>query len=229
MGAGFAYWAVVFGVFITALYSFRMFFLVFHGKERMDEHTREHLHETPAVVTLPLVLLAIPSLLIGLFTIEPLLFGKFFEKAIYVTHEHNPFHSEHFHGVIGFMLHGMTQLPFFLAMAGLGTAYYLYQVNPELPEKVKQRFTFVYNILLEKYGFDRFNDWFFAGGARGIGTRLWNTGDVLLIDGIMVNGSAKTVGLLSNTVRHLQTGLLYHYAFAMILGLALLLGVFVLL
>lgn len=227
-GAGFAYYAIVFGVFITALYSFRMFFLVFHGKERMDEHTREHLHETPAVVTVPLIMLAIPSVLVGLFTLQPLLYSNFFTGAIWVTPEHLAFHADEYHGVLNFITHGLLQAPFWLAMAGLGTAYYLYMVRPELPKVIAQRFRFVHQILLNKYGFDDFYQAVFAGGTRDIGNNFWKTGDVKLIDGMMVNGTAYLIGFFSSVVRRLQSGYLYHYAFAMILGLAVLLGVFVL-
>ncbi|MEN8216547.1 MAG: NADH-quinone oxidoreductase subunit L [Pseudomonadota bacterium] len=221
----FAYYAVLLGVFITALYTFRMFFLTFHGKERMDEHTREHLHESPWVVTGPLIALAIPSVLIGMFTITPLLFGHYFDGAIFVIH--NPFDPEHYHGVLSFIGHGFLQPPVWLAAAGFGTAYFLYMKRPELPGVIADRTKLIYKILLDKYGFDRFNDWFFAGGARGIGSLMWRIGDVKLIDGL-VNGTAKLVGWFSGNLRQLQTGYLYHYAFAMILGLAVLLGVFVL-
>jgi len=221
--ADFAYYAVLIGVFVTALYSFRMFFMVFHGKERMDEHTREHLHETPAVVTGPLILLAIPSVLAGMIMLEPMLFTDYFKGII----AHSPFHAEDFHGVIGFVTHGLMMPPFWLAMGGVATAYYLYMINPELPEKIKNTFKPVHTILVNKYGFDDFNQWFFAGGSRGVGSLLWRVGDVALIDGLIVNGSAKVVAWFSRLMRYLQTGLLYHYAFAMILGLALLLGFFV--
>ncbi|KHD06737.1 NADH:ubiquinone oxidoreductase subunit L [Candidatus Thiomargarita nelsonii] len=221
----FAYYAVLLGVFITALYTFRMFFLTFHGKERMDEHTREHLHEPPWVVTGPLIALAIPSVLIGMFTITPLLFGHYFDGAIFVIH--NPFDPEHYHGVLSFIGHGFLQPPVWLAAAGFGTAYFLYMKRPELPGVIADRTKLIYKILLEKYGFDRFNDWFFAGGARGIGSLMWRIGDIKLIDGL-VNGTAKFVVWFSGNLRQLQTGYLYHYAFAMILGLAVLLGVFVL-
>jgi len=223
-GAAFAYYAVLLGVFITALYTFRMFFLTFHGKERMDEHTRQHLHETPWVVTGPLIALAIPSILIGLFTITPLLFGHYFDGAIFV--KHNPFDPAHYHGILSFIGHGLLQLPFWLAMVGVGTAYYLYIKRPELPNVIATRVGLIYPILVEKYGFDRFNDWFFAGGARGIGSLMWHIGDVKLIDGL-INGIAKLVNGFAGIIRHIQTGLLYHYAFTMILGLAVLLGWFV--
>ena len=221
-GAGFAYYSVLLGVFITALYSFRMFFLTFHGKERMDEHTRSHLHESPKVVTIPLILLAIPSVIIGMLTIEPMLFGEYFKGVI----AHNPFNPEDYHGILGFIGHGLLQPPFWLAMAGVGTAYYLYMKAPQIPEQITYRCNMFHKILLDKYGFDRFNDWFFAGGSRGIGKFFWKIGDVKIIEGI-VNGLAKMVIWLSSVIRHTQTGLLYHYAFAMILGLAVLLGIFV--
>jgi NADH-quinone oxidoreductase subunit L len=221
-GAGFAYYSVLLGVFITALYSFRMFFLTFHGKERMDEHTRSHLHESPKVVTIPLILLAIPSVIIGMLTIEPMLFGEYFKGVI----AHNPFNPEDYHGILGFIGHGLLQPPFWLAMAGVGTAYYLYMKAPQIPEQITYRCNLFHKILLEKYGFDRFNDWFFAGGARKIGNGFWKIGDIKIIEGI-VNGLAKMVIWLSSVIRQTQTGLLYHYAFAMILGLAVLLGIFV--
>jgi len=225
--AAFAYYAVLIGVFITALYTFRMFFLTFHGKERFDEHTRAHLHEPPAVVTWPLIALAIPSVFIGFFTIGPLLFGHYFDGAIFVKEAHQPFDPHHYHGVWGFIAHGFTQLPLWLAFAGLGTAYYLYMVKPELPAQIVERVKWLYIILLEKYGFDRFNDWFFAGGARNLGTLFWKIGDVKLIDSLLVNGTAQVIGWLSSIIRYLQTGLLYHYVFIMIIGLAVLLGWFV--
>ncbi|RKZ54138.1 MAG: NADH-quinone oxidoreductase subunit L [Candidatus Parabeggiatoa sp. nov. 3] len=226
--AGFAYYAVLLGVFVTALYTFRMFFLTFHGKERMDEHTRKHLHETPWVITGPLIALAIPSIIIGILTIGPLLFGHYFDGAIFVTDKHKPFDPEHYHGVINFIWHGLFQWPLALAGAGVLTAYVLYIQRPEWPAMIAKRTDLAYRILVDKYGFDRFNDWFFAGGTRKIGTGLWQIGDVKLIDGLLVNGSANTVAWFSGVIRNVQTGLLYHYAFAMIIGLTVLLGVFVL-
>lgn len=222
----FAYYAVLLGVFITALYTFRMFFMTFHGKERMDEHTRAHLHETPWVVTLPLILLAIPSVLIGMFTITPLLFGNYFDGAIFVTEAHNPFDPEHYHGVLGFIGHGFMQLPLWLAFGGVGAAWFLYMKRPELPGVIAERLKLPYKILVDKYGFDRFNDWFFAGGTRRIGGGFWQWGDVRVIDGF-INGTAKTINWFSGVARQVQTGFLYHYAFAMIIGLAVLLGWFV--
>ena len=220
-GAGFAYVAVLSGVFITALYSFRMFFLVFHGKERMDHHTQEHLHESPAVITVPLVLLAIPSVIIGFLTVGPTLFGGYFGSAIQVHEAHDVLGEmgAHFTGAFGFMLHGLLAPAFWLAMAGVLTAWYIYMKRPELADMAQQRLGFIYNLLDRKYGFDDFNAFFFAGGARGTGKVLWQMGDVKLIDGALVNGSAKTVAWLSGVIRHIQTGFLYHYAFAMIVGL----------
>ncbi|NOY63008.1 MAG: NADH-quinone oxidoreductase subunit L [Gammaproteobacteria bacterium] len=227
-GAGFAYIAVLLGVFITALYSFRMFFLVFHGKERMDDHTREHLQESPSVVTMPLILLAIPSVAIGILTIGPLLFGDFFGSAIQVLPEHDVLAKvgEHYTGVWGFILHGVFSVPFLLAAAGVATAWFLYMKRPDLPGVIKERFKGIYNTLDRAYGFDDFNSTFFAGGVRRIGRFIWQYSDVKVIDGVIVNGTAKTVGLISGVVRHVQTGYLYHYAFAMIIGLLLLLSFF---
>jgi NADH-quinone oxidoreductase subunit L len=219
-GSSFAYWAVLIGVFITALYSFRMFFMVFHGKERMDEHTREHLHETPPVVTVPLILLAIPSAVIGFFAVKPMLFGEYFGGAIKVS-EGNVLTAmgEHFHGAAAFALHGMAQPPFFLAMAGVLAAWFFTLKRPDLADAIKNRFALVYRVLVNKYGFDRFNEIVFAAGGRAMGRFLWRIGDVKLIDGLVINGSARLVGWVAGVVRHVQTGYLYHYAFVMILGL----------
>ena len=225
-GAGFAYFAVMLGVFITALYTFRMFFLTFHGKERMDEHTREHLHETPWVVTGPLIALAVPSVFIGMFTITPLLFGSYFDGAIFVTPEYNPLVPENYHGIWSFIGHGLIQPPVWLAILGVGVAYFLYIKRPDLPPVIAKRSGFIHKMLVEKYGFDRFNDWFLAGGARNVGSSLWQIGEVKIIDGL-INGTANTINRFSGFVRQTQTGLLYHYAFSMILGLAVLLGTFV--
>ncbi len=227
-GSGFAYFAVIVGVFITALYSFRLFFLVFHGKERFDTHGGHLPHESPAVVTVPLILLAIPSVIAG-YLIGSMVFGDFFGNAIIVHADHDVLahHAESYHGVIGFVLHGLTALPFWLAMAGVATAYYLYLVKPELPAKIQQRFQWLHRLLDNKYGFDDFNQIVFAGGSRKIGQLLWKVGDQTIIDGAVVNGTAKTVGLASKLVRHVQSGYLYHYAFAMIIGLWLLLTYFV--
>jgi NADH-quinone oxidoreductase subunit L len=235
-GAGYAYYAVVLGVFITALYTFRMFYLTFHGKERMDEHTREHLHEPPRVVTWPLIALAVPSVIVGMIAINPLLFGTYFQEAIFVESIHNPFAEHASHGffldILYFIGHALMQPPVWLAFFGWLTAFTLYLKRPEWLELIKARTGVVYTIivdklLVEKYYFDRFNDWFFAGGSRKLGGGLWQFGDVKLIDDFIVNGSAKSVAWFSGRLRHIQTGYLYHYAFAMILGFAVLLGAFV--
>ena len=220
-GAGFAYVAVLLGVFVTALYSFRMFFIVFHGEERIDPHAKEHLHESPWVVTLPLVLLAIPSVLAG-YVIGPVLFGDYFGGAITVAPEHDVLGElgEHYTGIMGFVVHGLMGPAFWLAMAGLATAWYVYMKNPALAANAKQALLPVYNLLERKYGFDEFNDFFFAGGSRGIGRLLWRIGDVRLIDGLLVNGTARMVGWTAGVFRQMQSGYLYHYAFAMIIGLA---------
>ena len=228
-GAGFAYAAVLVGVFITALYTFRMFFLVFHGKERMDEHTREHLHESPPVVTVPLILLAIPSVIIGALAIGPLQFGSFFGDAIHVLPIHDVLEvlQSEYHGVFSFMLHGFMAPAVWLSLLGVGVAWFVYLKRPELAGDIKERFPGIYNLLDRKYGADDFNDVVFAEGGRGVGRFLWRFGDIKLIDGVMVNGTAFGIGKLAGIVRRVQSGFLYHYAFAMIIGLLVLLTWFV--
>ena len=228
-GSGIAYWAVLSGVFITALYSFRMFFLVFHGEPRMDEHTREHLKESPAVVTVPLILLAIPSVIIGWFTIGPVLFGEYFGPAIFVAPGHAVLEEvgSHFTGPAGFLLHGLTGPAFFLAMAGLATAWFIYLRKPEIATTISVKAGWLYRILVHKYFFDEFNDKVLAAGSRLAGRIFWRAGDGALIDALLVNGSARTVGWLSGIVRRVQSGYLYHYAFAMIIGLAAIIGWFI--
>ncbi|SCZ49431.1 NADH-quinone oxidoreductase subunit L [Thiohalomonas denitrificans] len=228
-GSDVAYIAVLLGVFVTALYSFRMYFLVFHGKERMDEHTRKHLHETPRVVTWPLILLAIPSILAGALFVDSMAFGDFFREAIVVAPAHDTLGAlaGDFHGWFSFGLHGFVTAPFWLAAAGVATAYLLYMKFTHVPAMLREKLGWLYAILDRKYGFDDFNDWFFAGGSRGIGRVLWRFGDVKLIDGLVVNGSALAVGWFASVMRHVQSGYLYHYAFAMILGLLALFGLFI--
>lgn len=219
-GANIVYWLVLGSVFVTALYSFRMFFLVFHTKERMDEHTRSHLHESPMVVWLPLVLLAIPSIVMGAL-FAPEVFGDYFANSIFVLPEHAVMKtlSEEYHGWKAMAIHGFTSMPFFLAMAGVVVAYVFYVLMPSLSETTRKLFSPLYSILINKYGFDTFNQTVLAGGTRGLGQLFWRVGDEKLIDGVMVNGSAKTVGLTAKVLRHLQSGYVYHYAFAMITGL----------
>ncbi|NNF51575.1 MAG: NADH-quinone oxidoreductase subunit L [Gammaproteobacteria bacterium] len=228
-GAGIAYWAVLIGVFITALYSFRMFFLVFHGAPRMDDHTREHLKESPAVVTVPLILLAIPSVVIGWFTIGPVLFGDYFGDAIFVAPEHGALAEvgSHFSSPAGFLVHGLMSPAFFLAMAGLVTAWFVYLRKPEIAATISARMAWLYRLLQNKYYFDVFNDKVLAAGSRLTGRIFWRAGDGALIDALMVNGSARTIGWLSGIVRKMQSGYLYHYAFAMIIGLAAIIGWFI--
>nr|VFK02700.1 MAG: NADH dehydrogenase subunit L [Candidatus Kentron sp. H]VFK02954.1 MAG: NADH dehydrogenase subunit L [Candidatus Kentron sp. H]VFK05593.1 MAG: NADH dehydrogenase subunit L [Candidatus Kentron sp. H] len=227
-GAGFAYLSVLAGVFVTAFYSFRMYFLVFHGKERMDEHTRKHLHETPAVVTVPLILLAIPSVIIGWPYLESVLFGGYFGESIRVLPAHDVLAAmgKGFHGVLGFVGHGLLATPFLLAMGGVALAWFLYLKRPDIPEVIARWLRLVYLALLNNYGFDALYRRLFAGGTRATGSALWRFGDMGFIDDLLVNGSARTVGWFSGVARHMQTGFLYHYAFVMIIGALLLLFVF---
>jgi NADH-quinone oxidoreductase subunit L len=228
-GSGYAYFAVVSGVFITALYSFRMYFLVFHGKGPRDEHAKAHLHESPKVVTIPLILLAIPSLFIGMFTVGDMVFGEWFKDAIFVLPEHDTLSAIGFHGTWAFFTHGIFGLPTLLAASGVAVAFVFYIKKPELAESWKKRFESVgiYQILDKKYGFDETYQALFAGGSRGIGKLLWNVGDKGLIDGFIINGSARSVDRFAGWVRNIQTGYLFHYAIAMILGLLVLLTWFV--
>jgi NADH-quinone oxidoreductase subunit L len=249
-GAGFASVCLVLGVFVTAFYSFRLYFLVFHGEERFGrnhpghqgDHSDEEVsadhqhglapgekpHETPWVVWAPLVLLAIPSVAIGFIVIEPLVYGHFFRDAIYISEAH--YHAlahmrEEFRGPLGMVVQALAEPPFWFAMAGVATSWFMYMKRPDIPAMLARRFRFIYTVLDNKYYFDRFNDWFFAGGARGASRFLWKFGDVKLIDGMMVNGSARLVGMFSGVMRRWQTGYVYHYAFWMIIGVSVLLTV----
>ena len=249
--AGFAHFAVLAGVFVTAFYSFRMYFLVFHGKERYDQNPDAHHddhhdahaaddhghhdahhgpHESPWVVWVPLVLLAIPSVLIGFMTIEPMLFGGFFKDAILVNADKHPVMQElgeAFHGPVAMAMHAFTSLPFVLALAGVVTAWYFYLVNPAVPAAIGRALRPIVVLLENKYFLDWINENILARGARLLGTGLWKGGDRALIDGLLVNGSWKLVGWISGRVRQLQTGFLYHYALAMILGIFVLMTYFV--
>ena len=235
-GAGFAYFCALAAVFVGGLYSFRLIFFTFHGKERFrepahdahghDAHHDDHghhgpvePHESPKVVTVPLMLLSIPAIASG-WLIGTVLYGNWFGDAINIsaTHKGVATMAHEFHGVVGMMMHGVTTLPFWLAISGAATAWFLYIKRPDLPAVIKKKSGVLAIILEEKYGFDRFNDWFFAGGARGIGRGLWKGGDQVLIDGVMVNGSASVVGWISGLVRLFQTGRIYQYAFGMIFG-----------
>jgi len=245
-GAGFAYFAVIAGVFVTAFYSFRMYFLVFHGKERYDQNPEAHHddhghgdhghhgdhspHESPWVVTVPLVLLAIPSVLIGYMTIDPMLFGDFFKDAIFVDAERHHVMKElgeAFHGPVAMALHAFSTLPFWLALGGVVVSYYMYMVNPAVPAAIKRAFQPLHTLLENKYYMDWINENILARAARGLGLGLWKGGDQAIIDGGMVNGSWKLVGWVSGIARHFQSGYLYHYALVMILGVFLLMTWFV--
>ena len=232
--AGFAYFAVVAGVFVTAFYSFRMYFMVFHGKEHFhhkpfpgehdhhDDHAEHHApHESPWVVTAPLVLLAIPSVLIGYLTIEPMLYGDFLKDAIVVNAAAHPAMSViagHFHGATAMALHAVSTLPFWLAVAGVAVSYYFYMVDPAIPAAIGRALSPVVRILENKYYMDWFNENVLAAGARKLGYGLWKGGDVALIDGALVNGSARGIGALAGVVRTFQTGYLSLYALVMVLG-----------
>jgi NADH-quinone oxidoreductase subunit L len=242
--AGFASFAVLAGVFVTAFYSFRMYFLVFHGKERFDQnpdahhgdhhghddHHDQHPHESPWVVTVPLVLLAIPSVVIGFLTIEPLLFGEFFHGVIQVDAQRHGAMAEleeMFHGPWQMALHALTTWPFWLAAAGVLSSYLMYMVFPAVPAAIKRTCMPVYTLLENKYYLDWINENILARGARALGVGLWKVGDQAIIDGAVVNGSWKLVGWVSGVVRKVQTGYLYHYALVMILGIFALLTYFV--
>jgi NADH-quinone oxidoreductase subunit L len=224
--ARYGYWCVLIGVFVTAFYTFRLVFMTFHGQERMDEHTREHLHESPWVVTLPLVLLAIPSVVIGWPAIGALLFGDYFGNSVYVAPAHDVLArlGEHYHGPLAFVQHGLGSPILGLAAAGVMLAWYLYLKRPELAEQLRVKAGGLYTLLVNKYYIDAFNERFIAGGSRALGQLLWRGGDVAIIDGAAVNGSARLVGWIAGAIRGVQSGYLYHYAFATIIGLSALLA-----
>ncbi len=222
-GSGYAYFCVLSGVFITALYTFRMFFMTFHGQPRMDHHTQEHLHESPWVVTVPLILLAIPSAVIGWFTVEPMLFGGYFGAAIHVLPANDVLRrvGEEFHGSpLEFMWAAFDALPVWFAAAGVVTAWIFFLKNPALADAAERRFKSLHTLLVNKYYFDWFNEHVIVAAARLLGGGLWRFGDQIVIDEGLVNGSARSVGWLGSVMRYAQSGYLYHYAFAMILGLA---------
>ena len=227
-GSGFAYFAVLSGVFVTAFYTFRMLFLTFYGKPRMDEHTLKHVEESPWVVTIPLIMLAFFSLAAGFLFIEPLVFGGFFAESIKVLPAHDVVKEvgEQYNGLGPFIAHGLQSAPFLLAVGGIVTAWIMYVRLPHLPGRVREKASAIYTLLLRKYFVDEFNEFVFAGGARAIGRLFWKIGDVKLIDGLAVNGTARVIGWVSTVIRHIQSGYVYHYAFAMILGLFLLITFF---
>jgi NADH-quinone oxidoreductase subunit L len=238
--SGFAMFAVTAGVFVTAFYSFRMYFLVFHGPERFrqphqhsaghhddhDHHSTHEPHESPWVVTVPLVLLAIPSVLIGFMTITPVLFGDFFRDAISVNTQAHPAMkvlAEGFHGPTAMALHGLVTAPFWLAVAGVVLAWWFYVLQPSVPAAIGRALSPLVRILENKYYLDWFNEHVLAALARTVGRGLWKGGDEAVIDGVVVNGSARAVGVLAQWVRRLQTGRLYGYALTMLLGIFVLL------
>lgn len=249
--AGYAYTLVLLGVFVTAFYSFRMFFLVFHGKERFDTHGHGHghddhghhghggkPHESPWVITVPLIALAIPSVFAG-YLLDPMVVGAFFKDAIFVNdaaHNFDPglkgslsahLSIEHisagYHGAIGFIVHGLMAPPFWLAMAGLATAWFIYLKDDSLARWAYDKFRWLHTLLDRKYYLDDFNQNVFAKGSISLGNGLWALGERVMIDGFVVNGAAKAVGWFSGLARHLQTGYLYHYAFSMVAGILLML------
>jgi len=229
-GDGLVYWigylSVLLGVFVTALYSFRMFFLVFHGETRMDKETAAHVHETPWVVTVPLILLAVPSALVGWYTVEPVLFEGFFGDAIVVRQGIDALvliGEEHWHGPAALVAHIWASPAFWLAAAGALTAWFLYLRRPELPAKISTRFAPVYTLLDRKYFVDDLYINGLAAWVRAFSDFLWKKGDQLVIDGIVVNGTANSIGKLAGVMRQIQTGYLYTYALAMIIGLTMLL------
>jgi len=246
-GAGFAYWCVLLGVFVTALYTFRLLFLTFHGPERFrtaapaggtEDHEAQHdepghggdPHESPAVVTVPLIALAIPSVLIGAQTVVPVLFGNYWGRSIFVLPVNDvtaKLAEEFAHPVwLSFALHGLVSPPFWLAAAGAVTAYFFFLRNPAWADRAAHRFSWLYRVLVQKYYFDWFNEHVIGPLTRGIGIGLWRGGDEVLIDGAMVNGTAEGVSWFGSVLRLVQNGYLYSYAFWMMIGLALLLGWF---
>jgi NADH-quinone oxidoreductase subunit L len=254
-GSGFAYFAVVASVFVTALYSFRMYFLVFHGEERFrnpkhpespmgaeaaahhEEHEHHHAHEpheSPWVIWVPLVLLAIPSVIAGAWAIDPLLYGNFFQhgvafdKVIYIAQNHPALTemADEFQGWAAMGAHAFTGVPVWLALAGVIVAWFFYMKRPDLPAVVQRTFAPVHRLLANGYYLDKINEVVFARGAVAIGRGLWKEGDVVVIDGV-VNGSAKFIGWFATVIRFLQSGYIYHYAFAMIIGMLGLLTLFV--
>lgn len=224
-GAGFAYFCVLATVFVTALYTFRLMFMTFHGETRMDTHTRDHLHESPRVVTVPLIVLAIPTVAAG-WLIGTMVFGDYFAGAIQILPVHGAIAKleAEFTGVIGMMLHAFSTAPFWLSLGGIFTAWYLYLYKTELPSKIKRLSGPIYTLLDRKYYIDEIYSWVFAGGTRALGSALWKIGDVKIIDGFFVNGTARVVALAASVTRRFQSGYIYHYAFTMIVGIFILMS-----
>ncbi|MDF2529324.1 MAG: NADH:ubiquinone oxidoreductase subunit [Gammaproteobacteria bacterium] len=218
-------WMLVAGTFVTALYTFRMFFMVFHGKERMSEETKAHIHESPLSIILPLIALSIPTVIAGAWFFEPALNG-FFGSSIVVLPQHNVLAQlqQVYSSGWQFLGHGFMTLPFWLGLAGIALSYLCYVMYPQIPGKLSRWFSWIYLFIKHKYGIDAAYDFIFGGGSRVVGFILWRFGDVFIIDKGVVNGSAKSVRTLGNLLRKLQSGYLYHYAFAVIVGLVLMLG-----
>ena len=229
-GQGAVYWiaylSVLLGVFVTALYTFRMFFLVFHGETRMDAETKSHVRESPWVVTVPLVLLAIPSAIIGWFTVRDILFNNYFGDSIVVSSAHDVLAhmGETFHGSLALFQHSVQTPVFWLAAGGALSAWFLYLKRPDIPATIKDRVSGLYTLLDRKYYMDDLYIKGFAAAGRSIGNLLWQKGDQLVIDGVLVNGTANSIGKLAGVMRQIQTGYLYTYAFAMFIGLTMLLS-----
>ncbi len=244
-GSGFAYFAVLASVFVTAFYAFRQYFIVFHGKERWREAKHDHHHdghghhhglkpsdnphESPWVVTLPLVLLAIPSVIIGYIAIEPMLYGGFFKDVIYVNHEAHPVMghmAQEFHGALAMVSHSLSSPVLYLAIGGVAAAWFLYVAKPDLPAKIQAAFKPVYTLLDNKYYLDNIYFAVFAKGTRALGGFFWKAVDTAIIDNGLVNGAAKLVGAVAGQVRRVQTGFIYTYAAAMVSGVLVLIVVF---
>jgi NADH-quinone oxidoreductase subunit L len=211
-GAGLGYACLLLTVFITAAYTFRLVFMAFHGPERFDAHHPPH--ESPLVVTVPLILLAIPSVVSG-WVIGEVVFGNFFAESM-------PPPDPNYHGLWAFFTHGLVSVPFFLALAGILVAWLLYLRRPEMPKRIAMELGPAYAIVARKYGFDELYSWLFAGGARSLGRSFWRGGDQAVIDGVVVNGSARVVGWFSGVIRLFQSGFVYQYAFSMLIGVVIL-------
>ncbi len=223
--ADWVYYAVISGVFITAFYSFRMFFLVFHGKSRVKHETARHLHESPLSITFPLIMLAIPSAIIGYFTIEPMLFKGWLDNAITVTSNHASMTSlsQEFHGALAMISHAVQTVPFWMMAGGIVSAWVFSLHRTQWADWVQKKFSMVDYVLKSLYGFDRFNEIVFVNGIKKLGNVLWKVSDTTMIDTILVNGSARLVGFIGALVRPIQTGYVYHYAFFMIFSLLIIL------
>jgi NADH-quinone oxidoreductase subunit L len=227
-GAGYAYWCVLLGVFVTALYTFRMMFMTFHGPERLDHHAQEHFHDVGWDMKGPLVALAVPSLLIGYFTVQPILFGGYFGDAIRVLENHDVVAElkAEWTGALAFALRSVLSAPAWLAGLGVLTAWVFVLRQPQWGDVLRERLAWLNRLLINKYYFDWFNENVLARLTRGLGIAMWRGGDQAVIDGVMVNGTAGMVGRLAGLTRQLQSGFLYSYAFWMIISLAVLLGWF---